>query len=144
MYRLGSDVSTGLRNRHYVRQRKPFQPEPIALNSRLQLMLFVPETQSLQIEAHRREFAPVQAQLIAAHVTLCREDEFSADQIDDLMDRDRRWHWHWLWPVAGIATGAPSAAFFALVFPTYVAAISLAIYLVYWHLCGASGVKDEA
>ncbi len=41
---------------------------------------------------------------------------------------------HWLWPVLGTICGITSAAMFALVFYVYVAAVPLAIYLVYWHL----------
>ncbi|HRG25628.1 MAG TPA: 2'-5' RNA ligase family protein [Chitinophagaceae bacterium] len=42
-------------------------------SKRSQLTLFVPEASA--IEAIRRQYNPVQHSLIAAHVTLCREDE---------------------------------------------------------------------
>jgi hypothetical protein len=42
---------------------------------RIQLSLFVPEPAASDLEAVRRLLDPVQARLIRAHVTLCREDE---------------------------------------------------------------------
>lgn len=44
-------------------------------SKRTQLTLFVPENVSAAIEAIRCRYNPVQHSLIAAHVTLCREDE---------------------------------------------------------------------
>lgn len=44
---------------------------------RQQLTLFVPEAFSETIELVRSQFNPIQHQLIAAHVTLCREDEIT-------------------------------------------------------------------
>jgi 2'-5' RNA ligase len=44
-------------------------------SKRTQLTLFVPENMSAAIEAIRCRYNPVQHNLIAAHVTLCREDE---------------------------------------------------------------------
>ncbi len=44
-------------------------------SKRIQLTLFVSENVSAAIEAIRRQYNPVQQSLIAAHVTLCREDE---------------------------------------------------------------------
>lgn len=46
-------------------------------DKRKQLTLFVPETFSGRIELVRSQFNPLQHQLIAAHVTLCREDEIT-------------------------------------------------------------------
>jgi hypothetical protein len=43
--------------------------------SRIQLTLFVPDSGASDLEAVRRSLDPVQARLIRAHVTLCREDE---------------------------------------------------------------------
>jgi 2'-5' RNA ligase len=43
--------------------------------SRIQLTLFVPDPAASELEAVRRLLDPVQARLIRAHVTLCREDE---------------------------------------------------------------------
>lgn len=45
--------------------------------SRQQLSLFVPPPVAADLEAIRRVVDPVQSQLIPAHVTLCREDEFT-------------------------------------------------------------------
>lgn len=42
---------------------------------RTQLTLFLPEAEARLIESVRRVVDPIQFQLIAAHVTLCREDE---------------------------------------------------------------------
>ena len=46
-------------------------------NSRIQLTLFVPPPNAELIESVRRLVDPIQHQLIPAHVTLCREDEFA-------------------------------------------------------------------
>lgn len=45
------------------------------VNSRVQLTLFVPPVAAEPLEAARRILDPVQASLIAAHVTLCRDEE---------------------------------------------------------------------
>jgi 2'-5' RNA ligase superfamily len=45
---------------------------------RQQLTLFVPQAYSAELEAVRRVVDPVQHWLIAAHVTLCREDELES------------------------------------------------------------------
>jgi len=50
-------------------------------SKRIQLTLFVQEASA--IEAIRRQYNPVQHSLIAAHVTLCREDE--------LLDIEKVW-----------------------------------------------------
>ena len=42
---------------------------------RLQLTLFIDEDKSEMIEKIRKEFNPLQFELIKSHVTLCREDE---------------------------------------------------------------------
>ena len=42
---------------------------------RVQLSLFVPPEVGVQLEALRQVMDPIQASLIPAHVTLCREDE---------------------------------------------------------------------
>ena len=47
----------------------------MALPTRRQLSLYVPTPQAEAIDALRRVLDPVQASLIPAHVTLCREDE---------------------------------------------------------------------
>lgn len=49
---------------------------------RRQLTLFVPPPAAQPLEALRRVVDPVQAGLIAAHVTLCREDELAS--VDDV------------------------------------------------------------
>ncbi|WP_425509545.1 2'-5' RNA ligase family protein [Xanthomonas maliensis] len=46
-----------------------------APNSRRQLTLFVQEPGKSRLDALRSSLDPVQASLISAHVTLCREDE---------------------------------------------------------------------
>ena len=45
------------------------------MEKRIQLTLFVPEFDAREIELIREKYNPVQFALIAAHVTLCREDE---------------------------------------------------------------------
>lgn len=45
------------------------------MRKRIQLSLYVPEPSNLELERVRRILDPVQAGLIPAHVTLCREDE---------------------------------------------------------------------
>lgn len=55
--------------------------------TRAQLTLFVPRAISAAIEDARRVLDPIQHALIAAHVTLCREDEF--DKVPELLDRLR-------------------------------------------------------
>ena len=48
---------------------------PSNVNSRVQLTLFVAGCPAARIEEVRRSLDPVQFGLVAAHVTLCREDE---------------------------------------------------------------------
>ena len=48
-----------------------------ALNTRTQLSLYVPQSLSAELEALRRLLDPIQAHLIPAHVTLCREHELA-------------------------------------------------------------------
>ncbi len=45
------------------------------MTARRQLSLYVPRAEGVLLEALRRALDPVQAGLIPAHVTLCREDE---------------------------------------------------------------------
>jgi 2'-5' RNA ligase superfamily len=47
------------------------------MNSRDQLTLFVPPSDSTALDAVRQVLDPIQAELIKAHVTLCREDELA-------------------------------------------------------------------
>lgn len=47
-------------------------------SGRMQLSLFVPAEQSTAIEQIRRQYNPIQYDLIPAHVTLCREDELTS------------------------------------------------------------------
>jgi hypothetical protein len=42
---------------------------------RIQLTLFIPENDAVQIETIRQVFNPAQHALIKSHVTLCREEE---------------------------------------------------------------------
>jgi hypothetical protein len=53
-------------------------------------------------------------------------------------------HCHWLWPVLGTLCGLTSAGMFIWVFYVYVAAIPLAIYLVWWHLVRGSCGEGSA
>jgi len=46
---------------------------------------------------------------------------------------------HWLWPIVGTACGTLSAAAFFMVGFLYIAAVPLAVYLVFWHLLRPSG-----
>ncbi len=56
-------------------------------STRTQLTLFVPAPHAEVIEAVRRVLDPVQASLIAAHVTLCREDELAGLPASALRER---------------------------------------------------------
>lgn len=47
-------------------------------SKRIQLTLFIPESISATIEEIRSRYNPVQHNLIAAHITLCREDELTS------------------------------------------------------------------
>lgn len=58
---------------------------------RTQLTLFVPAPERAPLEALRQRLDPVQAALIPAHLTLCREDEIAAQDADDLIARIRTW-----------------------------------------------------
>ena len=42
---------------------------------RRQLTLFVPPQQSERLEQVRKQYDPIQSQIIQSHITLCREDE---------------------------------------------------------------------
>ena len=68
-----------------------------ATNSRSQLTLFVPPPWGTQLDSFRRILDPVQASLIAAHVTLCREDEIAELDPNSIFDRVAEWQ---LGPVA--------------------------------------------
>ncbi|HEY1092457.1 MAG TPA: 2'-5' RNA ligase family protein [Burkholderiaceae bacterium] len=57
------------------------------MNSRNQLTLFVPPSQAVEIERVRSVVDPIQFNLIAAHVTLAREDEFDLDGVEALKAR---------------------------------------------------------
>jgi 2'-5' RNA ligase len=47
------------------------------MSTRRQLTLFVPRPAAAEFEATRCRLDPIQAELIRAHVTLCREDELA-------------------------------------------------------------------
>ncbi|PWT70618.1 MAG: hypothetical protein C5B59_19610 [Bacteroidetes bacterium] len=47
----------------------------MAKNSRRQLSLFLKKNEASEFESIRKTFNPDQFQLIACHVTVCREDE---------------------------------------------------------------------
>lgn len=57
---------------------------------RRQLTLFVPPSVSTILEPIRHLLDPVQAELIRAHVTLCREDELEGVSFGDVRERLRR------------------------------------------------------
>ena len=61
------------------------------LNSRRQLTLFVAEPWRTRLDALRQTLDPTQASLIAAHVTLCREDEI--EQLDAFSIFNRAGSW---------------------------------------------------
>lgn len=50
----------------------------ISSNKRLQLTLFLGESDSFEIEKFRKKFNQVQFELIKTHITLCREDEIES------------------------------------------------------------------
>lgn len=60
-------------------------------NHRRQLTLFVPATSSAALESVRRRLDPIQAALIAVHVTLCREDELVDLDVEAMFERVRTW-----------------------------------------------------
>jgi 2'-5' RNA ligase len=60
-------------------------------NSRRQLTLFVAEPLASVLDAVRRTLDPVQASLIAAHVTLCREDEIERTSAEALLNQLKSW-----------------------------------------------------
>ncbi|MBS0264836.1 MAG: hypothetical protein JSS02_23070 [Planctomycetes bacterium] len=61
------------------------------MNTRTQLTLFAPAPHRASLETLRRELDPVQAGLIAAHVTLCREDEIDGLSPNEIELRVRSW-----------------------------------------------------
>lgn len=66
-------------------------PMPSRQNHRRQLTLFVTGAWAPGLDKLRRVLDPVQAALIAAHVTLCREDEIASSTPDDLFRRLASW-----------------------------------------------------
>jgi 2'-5' RNA ligase len=60
------------------------------VNTRRQLSLYVPSTEGALLEAVRQVLDPVQAGLIPAHVTLCREDEIGQVSATEIELRLRR------------------------------------------------------
>jgi 2'-5' RNA ligase len=64
---------------------------PTALTRRQQLTLFVPEPWRSRLDALRERLDPVQASLISAHVTLCREDEIDALDAQAIFERVESW-----------------------------------------------------
>ena len=62
-----------------------------APRTRQQLTLFVTGPWCEHLEALRNELDPVQAGLIPAHVTLCREDEIASLNADVLFERVESW-----------------------------------------------------
>jgi hypothetical protein len=62
-----------------------------ASRSRQQLTLFVEEPWRSRLNACRQVLDPVQAALISAHLTLCREDELGAVSLACWVDRVAAW-----------------------------------------------------
>lgn len=62
-----------------------------APSSRRQLTLFVSPPLGPRLDTLRRVLDPVQAALIAAHVTLCREDELEGTDLPSLFSRVESW-----------------------------------------------------
>jgi len=60
------------------------------VTTRRQLSLFVPVAEGAQLEKVRHELDPVQAALIPAHVTLCREDEIDQLSVSEIKARLQR------------------------------------------------------
>lgn len=61
------------------------------LGTRSQLTLFVPAPYGARLDALRKTLDPIQASLIAAHVTLCREDEIAHIDPTALFARVHTW-----------------------------------------------------
>lgn|GEM_PF-364947 len=74
-----------------VRPRKSHRPVSTILNSRRQLTLFATEPWRSRLNELRRLLDPVQASLISAHVTLCREDEIEYLETDSIVRRIKSW-----------------------------------------------------
>ena len=79
--------------------------------TRRQLTLFVPHAEAAPIEALRATLDPVQHALIAAHVTLCREDELAASMMGVPLMRTK---------LAAYAVGAFAGGIGGVAFATYV------------------------
>jgi hypothetical protein len=73
--------------------RNPIQPQLVSVvpTIRRQLTLFVDEPWRTRLDALRRVLDPVQAGLIGAHVTLCREDEIETLGVDAIVSRIAAW-----------------------------------------------------
>jgi hypothetical protein len=63
----------------------------MSVTQRHQLTLFLPPAHGALLERHRRVLDPIQAGLIAAHVTLCREDEIAHLDQEALRQRVATW-----------------------------------------------------
>jgi 2'-5' RNA ligase len=73
------------RNRTPVSRHSDRELPFLTVNARRQLSMYVPKATGAQLASVRQKLDPVQAALIPAHVTLCREDEIdqlSADTIE--------------------------------------------------------------
>ena len=64
---------------------------PTHPNSRTQLTLFPALPLRSKLDALRLSLDPVQASLIPAHVTLCREDEIENQDLTTILQRARSW-----------------------------------------------------
>lgn len=74
-----------------VRPRNSDRRMSAVQNSRRQLTLFVSPPWGRHLDALRQVLDPIQTSLIAAHVTLCREDEISAIAPSALFSRAESW-----------------------------------------------------
>ena len=91
----GAFIQSALAAIHRAADARVQAPGPDTLTDtrvarRRQLTLFVPSPVSATLERIRQELDPVQARLIRAHVTLCREDELDGVGFDDVRERLRR------------------------------------------------------
>lgn len=64
----------------------------VAFYRRTQLTLFVPAPWRERLDSLRRALDPVQAALIGAHVTLCREEEIEGHEPEAFFDQVLAWH----------------------------------------------------
>ena len=82
-YSTDEDLRAFIRRNFPELLKEPLPAEPVqsaqiqTTNIRYQLTLFLPEQIAATVQAFRMKYNPVQAALIAPHVTLCRENELA-------------------------------------------------------------------